>query len=509
MTIQSEQAKSTIKIDRPEVFLELTRSICPVCTRSIDAEVLARDNKIVMRKRCPQHGWFESMVFADADLYMKTARFNKPGTLPLEFATEVEFGCPDDCGLCPEHKQHACLGIIEVNTACNMDCPLCFANADLPGAKPGEHSYALTHQQVDYMLDSFIAAEGNPEVVMFSGGEPTIHPDILDFIEMANAKDPIKFVLLNTNGIRIARDDKFMARLAELKPHIYLQFDGFDEQTNLALRNRSDLVDEKIKALDRLAEAGLRAVLVMAVERDINQHEVGKVIQFGIDHPAVFGVTLQPAFHAGRFMPNDALERVTIPDVMRWIEEQVGQHFVYDDFVPIPCCFPTCNFVTYALVDHGHVTPLPRVMDVEHYIDYISNRAFIDLEIRAALEKLLSTSAVIGSEELAISFECAACNLGLGLPSEISQLADQLFMVIVKDFLDPYNFSQKTAMKCCVEVMVPDGRMIPFCTYNTVGYREQVRDAIAANPGAFGPGSLGDTRLVRPGNGVLKVNGSE
>ena len=117
------------KHDRPEIFWELTRSICPECRKVIDARILLRDGKVFMRKRCPEHGQFEALIFGDAQLYTDIAPFNKPGTLPLEFVTEIRDGCPHDCGLCPDHQQHACLALIEVNQACNLDCPLCFANS--------------------------------------------------------------------------------------------------------------------------------------------------------------------------------------------------------------------------------------------------------------------------------------------------------------------------------------------------------------------------------------------
>jgi uncharacterized radical SAM superfamily Fe-S cluster-containing enzyme len=196
------------KIDRDEVFLEYTKSICPVCKRVVDGEVNIRDNRVLLRKRCSDHGRFEALVYSDAELYMRQLRFNKPGTLPLEFQTEVKDGCPLDCGMCPEHKQHSCLGLIEVNTNCNLDCPICFADS-------GHQSdgYSLTREQVAFMLDRFVAAEGSPEVIQFSGGEPTIHPQIVEFVAMAQERG-IGRVMLNTNGIRLAKDARFVAELA-------------------------------------------------------------------------------------------------------------------------------------------------------------------------------------------------------------------------------------------------------------------------------------------------------
>jgi uncharacterized radical SAM superfamily Fe-S cluster-containing enzyme len=468
-----------VKVDRPEIFWELTRSICPTCRRVIDAQILLRDGRVIMRKRCPDHGWFEALVFGDADLYTKIARFNKPGTLPQRFTTEVREGCPHDCGLCPEHRQHTCLALIEVNSACNLDCPLCFANSGTHLAKTG---FELTHGQVDFMLDRYVAAEANPEVLQFSGGEPTLHPHLLDFVEMAQAKG-IAYVMINTNGLKIAHDDRLLAGLQRLKPHIYMQFDGFEAGTNRSLRGRDDIIRDKVRALDRLAEADVRVVLVAAIERGVNEHEVGAIVEFGLRHRAVFGVMFQPAFRAQRHLAADPLQRITIPDVLKGLEAQTSGKFRLDDFVPVPCCMPTCNFVTYALLEGETVTPIPRVVDVDHYLDYISNRTLpsLDEELLRTLERLWSSSAQVGSEGAAadvhslIGDSCPACHSRLPLSAHAPRdLARHVFMINTRDFMDPWTFNVKNVMKCCVEFLVPDGRMIPFCAYNSVGYREQV-----------------------------------
>ncbi|HEV2476314.1 MAG TPA: radical SAM protein [Candidatus Dormibacteraeota bacterium] len=468
-----------MKVDRPEIFWELTRSICPDCRRVVDAQILLRDGRVIMRKRCPDHGWFEALVFGDAELYTRIARFNKPGTLPQRFTTEVREGCPHDCGLCPEHRQHTCLALIEVNSACNLDCPLCFANSGTHLAKTG---FELTHGQVDFMLDRYVAAEENPEVLQFSGGEPTLHPHLLDFVEMAKAKG-IAYVMINTNGLKIAHDDRLLAGLERLKPHIYMQFDGFDATTNRALRGRDDIIRDKMRALDRLAEADVRVVLVAAIERGVNEHEVGAIVEFGLRHPAVFGVMFQPAFRAQRHLTADPLQRITIPDVLKGLEAQTSGKFKLEDFVPVPCCMPTCNFVTYALLEGETVTPIPRVVEVDHYLDYISNRTLpsLDDELLRTLERLWSSSAQVGSERSAadvhslIGDSCPACHSRLPLSAHTPRdLARHVFMINTRDFMDPWTFNVKNVMKCCVEFLVPDGRMIPFCAYNSVGYREQV-----------------------------------
>lgn len=473
---------TTAKRDLNEVFVEYTKSICPVCKVVVDAQVNIRDNKVYLRKRCRDHGGFEALVYGDAQMYMDSARFNKPGTLPLQFQTEIRDGCPSDCGLCPDHKQHACLGLIEVNTNCNLDCPICFADS---GHQPD--GYAITIAQCERMLDALVAAEGEPEVVMFSGGEPTIHKQILDFVDAAQAR-PVKTVIINTNGIRLATDRRFVAALADRnrpgRPvHIYLQFDGLDEATHRAIRAR-DLRKVKQQALDNCADAGLTVSLVAAVERGVNEHELGAVIRYGMAQPTVQSVVFQPVTHSGRHVQFDPLTRLTNSDIIHGIAAQLPEWLRASDFFPVPCCFPTCRSITYLLTDGEHMLPIPRLLDIEDYLDYVSNRVIPDLAIREALEKLWSASAVMGTEnsatqlaEIARVLDCTdAC--GINLPEALANLTDRVFAIVIQDFQDPYTLNVKQLMKCCVQEITPDGRLIPFCAYNSVGYREQVREQL-------------------------------
>jgi uncharacterized radical SAM superfamily Fe-S cluster-containing enzyme len=487
---------ASVRVDRHEVFLEYTKSICPACKAVVDGEVNVRDNRVYLRKRCAEHGSFEALVYADAGMYLDIARFNKPGTLPLQTQTEVHDGCPLDCGLCPDHKQHACLGIIEVNTACNLDCPVCFADS-------GHHpdGFSLTAEQVEAGLDAFVAAEGEPEVVMFSGGEPSIHPQILDFLAMARDKG-IGHVVLNTNGIRLAHDRRFAGQLAERGVKVYLQFDGLQELTHLALRGR-DLRAAKAQALEKCAAAGVPVMLVAAVERGVNDHELGDIVAHGIAHPAVRGAVFQPVTHAGRHVTFDPRTRLTNADVIHGLVAQRPEWFRLTDFFPVPCCAPTCRSITYLLADDEDVLPIPRLLPMESALDYLANRVLPDPDLRTVLEGLWSASSVAGSETMLVRLRsalssvalpadldqaaaadalanCVAC--GIDLPDALDDLAAKAFMIVIQDFQDPYTLNVRQLMKCCVEEITPDGRLIPFCAYNSVGYREQVRQQLSGAP---------------------------
>ena len=476
------------KADRDEVFLEYTKSICPVCKVVVDGEVNVRDGKVFLRKRCREHGTFEALLYGDAAMYMDSLRFNKPGTIPLALQTDTVEGCPLDCGLCPEHKQHACLGVIELNSTCNLDCPICFADS---GIHHSDH-YALSVEQVDEMLDVFVASEGEAEVVMFSGGEPTIHPELLECIDRARAK-PIRHVVLNTNGIRLARDERLAAALAGRGVSIYLQFDGFKKSTHLRIRGR-DLRELKLRALDNCAAAGLTVTLVPAIERGLNDDELGAIVRFGIQHPAVRSVAFQPVTHSGRHVPFDPLNRITNSDVIHGLCRQLPEWLRPTDFFPVPCCFPTCRSITYLLLAGEEVVPVPRLLDMESYMDYVANRVLPEERpIRAALERLWSSSAVPGTDTVAEQLQCASC--ATGVPATLADLADTAFMVLVQDFQDPYTLNVKQLMKCCVEEITPDGRLIPFCAYNSVGYREQVRERLT---GAAVPDVVPNAKTLEP-----------
>ena len=458
-------------------MLARTKSICPRCRTLLDAELAVRAGRVVLRRSCPDHGEFAAVVYGDAERYLEIQRFNKPGATPLERQTASVRGCPHDCGICPEHAQHTCLGIIEINTACNLDCPICFAES---GTGPQEHGFSLTLEQVESMLDAFVRAEGEPESVQLSGGEPSIHPQILEMLAAASDR-AIPLVMLNTNGIRLARDPRFAPALAELGVHVYLQFDGFDEATQVAIRGKP-LTDDKLRALERCADAGVTVSLATAVERRVNEHEVGAILRFAVQHPAVTGVFFQPVTHSGRFLvDSDPLDKLTNSDVIEAICAQLPEWFRADDFIPVPCCSPSCRSATFVLYDDEDLIPLPRLVEVEDYLDYVTNRALPDVEVRQALEGLWSAKAAGGSGPVADRLDCIAC--ATAMPPELREVAARGFMVVIQDFQDPYTLDVEKLRRCCVSEIVPDGRLIPFCAYNSVGYREQVRLAMSGGNG--------------------------
>src|ERR1041385_6724767 len=232
--------------ERPYTYYDFTISLCPVCLKRIDAKIVFENNNVFMLKNCREHGFSKVLIATDVDYYKDIRNYNKPSEMPLKFNTKSHYGCPYDCGLCTDHEQHSCLTVVEITDRCNLTCPTCYA---MSSPHYGRHR---TVEEVEKMLDIIVASEGTPDVVQISGGEPTIHPDFFEILDIAKTK-PIRHLMVNTNGIRIAKDEEFVKRLASYMPafEIYLQFDSFEEKALKTMRGE-DLREVRQKALDHL-----------------------------------------------------------------------------------------------------------------------------------------------------------------------------------------------------------------------------------------------------------------
>jgi 7,8-dihydro-6-hydroxymethylpterin dimethyltransferase len=383
--------------------------------------------------------------------------------MPLHFNSKTHYGCPYDCGLCPDHEQHSCLTVVEITDRCNLQCPTCYA---MSSPHYGRHR---TVEEVERMLDIIVANEGTPDVVQISGGEPTIHPDFFAILDIAKQK-PIKHLMVNTNGIRIAKDKAFASRLASYAPdfELYLQFDSFKPAALEQLRGK-DLTDIRIKALEHLNELNLSTTLVVTLQQGVNDDEIGQVIDFALQQRCVRGVTFQPTQVAGRTQHfNPATDRITMTDVRRRILQQTNV-FMPNDLVPVPCN-PDALVMGYALKLAGQVFPLTRYIDPAVLLD--SSRNTIVYEQDEALkEKMISIfSTGISVDKVNENMKQLLCCLPQIQAPGLSY--DNLFRVIIMRFVDAYDFDVRAIKKSCVHIVHKDGRIIPFETMNLF-YRDE------------------------------------
>jgi 7,8-dihydro-6-hydroxymethylpterin dimethyltransferase len=443
--------------ERPYTYYDFTLSLCPECLKRVDAKIVFEDEQVFMLKTCPDHGFQKVLIATDIEYYKNIRNYNKPSETPLKFNTKTHYGCPYDCGLCQDHEQHSCLTVIEITDRCNLSCPTCYA---MSSPHYGRHR---TVEEVEKMLDIIVENEGQPDVVQISGGEPTIHPDFFAILDIAKKK-PIKHLMVNTNGIRIAKDFEFAKKLACYAPdfEIYLQFDSFKPAVLEQLRGK-DLTDIRLQAIKHLNELNLSTTLVVTLQKGLNDDEIGKIIEFALQQKCVRGVTFQPTQIAGRTENfNPATDRITITDVRQKIIDQTNL-FQPNDLVPVPCN-PDALVMGYALKLGGKTFPLTRYIDPQLLLDSSRNTIVYeqDEKLQGELLKIFSTG--ISVDRVEENMHQLLCCLPLiqapGLKYE------NLFRIIIMRFIDAYDFDVRAIKKSCVHIVHKDGRIIPFETMN-------------------------------------------
>ncbi len=454
---------------RPYLFYDTAVSICSTCYRRIDAKIVFEGEAVFMLKRCPEHGFERVLVADDAEYYRRCREvFLKLPEMPERYNTPVKYGCPYDCGLCPDHEQHSCLTVVEICDACNLSCPICYAES-------GPHRTLYRPlEQIGRMLDAVVRNEREPDVVQISGGEPTLHPEFFAVLDAAKRR-PIRHLMVNTNGIRIAQEDGFAERLATYMPQfeLYLQFDSLRREPLMALRG-ADLRLVRERALERLNRLKISTTLVVTVERGVNDDELGRIVEFALEQPCVRGVTFQPVQQAGRTLGYDsAAHRLTLTEVRRRILEQTPT-FKPEDLIPVPC-HPDSLAMAYAMKVGGAVVPLTGMIDPDVLINGGRNTIIYERDeaIRSQIFKLFATNHSPQSQAATLR-ELLCCLPQVLAPRELGY--ENLFRVLIVQFIDAQGFDLRSVKKTCIHIAHPDGmRLIPFDTYNLF-YRDDLEE---------------------------------
>jgi uncharacterized radical SAM superfamily Fe-S cluster-containing enzyme len=462
-----------------------TKSICPECLKALDATIFEDDGKVFIKKECPEHGAFQELYWSDYDQYMRAEKFRCDGDGLENPRTKTVNGCPYDCGICPEHKSHTALAIIDVTNRCNLKCPVCFANASAAG-----YVYEPTAEQITGMLENLHASKPVPATALqFSGGEPTIRNELFDFIRKAK-EIGFKHVEVNTNGVRIAQDPEYAKKLkAAGASTIYLQFDGLTPEVYKFIRGL-DLLETKMKAIENLREAGYDSiVLVVTLVKGVNDQQLGDIVNFAAKNFDVIRcVNVQPVSLCGR-LPQQEREkmRITIPDFMRLIEEQTKGDVKVSDFYPVPVVVPVskavgalkgkryveftahphCGVATFLFVENGKITPVTRYANIEKFSGALKK---VYADAMKGSKNKAKLRLIGSSRHMKFSFlrKYVLRVLIEGDYQSLGDFARQAVLLSAMHFMDPYNFDLERVQRCVIHYAVPDGRIIPFCTMNSI-----------------------------------------
>ena len=440
-----------VLIDHPK-----TLSLCPVCLKRIPARRENTGTRVYLIKDCPEHGPFKTLVWDGYPAFQSWKRPKIPTTPRLPYRS-VEKGCPFDCGLCSDHRQHSCTIILEVTKRCNLSCSFCYANS---GSNAGDDPDTETIQ--DWYRSA--ADSGGNCNIQLSGGEPTLRDDLPELVAMGR-QHGFSFIQLNTNGLRLAQDDNFVRGLkAAGLDSVFLQFDGLTHRTHQKIRGR-DLVDEKLAAISACGDNGIGVVLVPTLVSGLNMDEIGALVQKAIElSPVVRGIHFQPVSYFGRFpaIPSDK-DRITLPRLMRAIESQTQGLMNARDFKPPGCENALCSFhANYLLMEGGVIrllggeasccdtTPEPAEKGAARAIASVAMQWSTPTTALPAAPR----ETVRGPDHL------------LSLDDFLLQARQNIFSVSAMAFQDVWNLDLERLRDCCIHVMKPNGELVPFCAYN-------------------------------------------
>uniref|UniRef100_A0A7C3J528 Radical SAM protein n=1 Tax=Candidatus Methanomethylicus mesodigestus TaxID=1867258 RepID=A0A7C3J528_9CREN len=475
--------------------LKRTKSLCPECMAVLDADICEDGGVVYIRKRCESHGDFEDVYWSDFGTFERAEKYECIGEgLETPKTPSVE-GCPFDCGICPQHKSQTILAIIDVTNRCNLRCPICFANAEVAGYK-----YEPTQDEILGMLKNLRSNRPTPpNSLQFSGGEPTMRDDLPDLIRMAS-KEGFDHIEVNTNGIRIANDPSYLKKLIDAGlSTLYLQFDGTKPEPYVVARGLN-LLDTKLKAIENCRSVGLHSVvLVPTLVRGVNDDQVGDIIRFAAkNYDVVRGVNFQPVSMAGRIDKKKLRDmRITIPDLLKLAEVQTGGELKASDFYPIPVVVPVakavgalkgkryqeftnhqhCGMATMVLPEDGKLVPITKYADVDKFMAAME-KVYEDC---ARGSKTRAKMRLVGSlrhVKLSLMSNLVSSVLLHGDYSSLGEFMRKVILVGCMHFMDPYNFDLERVQRCTIHYALPDGKVIPFCTMNSI-HRSKLEPALS------------------------------
>ncbi|MAS92558.1 MAG: radical SAM protein [Verrucomicrobiales bacterium] len=442
-----------------ENCLKETKSICPVCRGSVPAKVYSRDDEVWMRKECPQCGEADTRISTDARFYWLStgAREEKSGNC-----------CDSSCGCAtpvsgnyvgflgqnairpipktdPIEVMSTCLALIEIVDSCNLACPTCFADSP-KGA--GDDVDATPLEELKIRIQDVIDRKGPIEILQLSGGEPTLHPHFFELVQWCQQNEGIDYLLVNSNGVRLAGDKNFGEQLARVMEYghfqFYLQFDGTNEAADLSLRG-SDLRLMKRKAIERAGELGIPLTLAMTVIPE-NVNELWNTVKYGLQFDHVRGVAFQPMFGSGRVHSvSSQNHKLNVADIILGLVDQSGGTVGFEDFTPLPCGDPNCATIGYLLKMDG------EIRSISEFVDFATLQGFLSDRVRYRLEDLI---------------KCGCESEPLGeLLHELEMDERNTFRLFIKPFMDERDWDQDRIDRCCTHVIRPDGKLDSFCRY--------------------------------------------
>lgn len=433
-------------------LLKKTQSVCPICLSPLPSNIFSEDGKVFLYKECREHGAFKVLVNDDVEYYLRSERYIAPRVTSPSLFSDWKEDIPKYWDP-SKQRQSTCLAIVEITDACNLNCSYCFAASGNP---------RLIHNPgmdvIERMLKAVVEKCKKPHVVQISGGEPTLRNELPDIILLAKELG-VDFLQLNTNGIRLAKEDYVKTLKESGLDSVFLSFDGFDRDFLRRIYG-VDLLDVKLEAIENCRRADIPITLVPRVMPE-NIDQVGKIIEFAKKNVSVIkGVHFQPVTYTGRFYsPPDPSNRVTISRLLKEIEAQTVGEIKVENFLPTACANPHCDAKCFGFVSEGRFIPLTRFKESFSFNGDIT---------KVVREGICCSWGDIRElyPDIPLPAEGCGCEGGGGWSDLVRDLIKNTLTISAMHFQDAWDFVEYRVKDCCIHEVLPDGRLVPFCLFN-------------------------------------------
>ncbi len=456
---------------RDYTYFTTVRGMCRTCRRVVPARVFLRDGGVWQESLCPTCECSPALIAGDCEWYLRSTLRAMPDRSPLPGSRPSRDGCPHDCGPCAWHASPCQLPVVSVTNACNLQCPICFTY------NRNDRLYFMPVDEMRRTVDAVVDASGAVDLINVTGGEPTLHPQILDVLRCC-VRPEIGRVTMNSNGVRLAENPGLCAALADLGVHVILSFNSFDRETCRLMHGR-DVLDLKLAALDNLTASGVRMTLLNVMMRGVNEDAVGRILDVMLRNELILSLTVQTMTYTGQgggAWPERT--RVPVDDAARIVCRESRGALALDDFVSRPSAHPLCYLVAYLLWTGGEFVPLTRFLPPERLAGLMADSYLVRLGDPEEVSRDMVADAYAGArtEDLRTLRELVDRMYPAGLQPSASErqsaAESAVRTVYVHAHMDEDTFDCSRAMMCPDLVPVEPGRFIPACTYNLF-YRRQ------------------------------------
>jgi uncharacterized radical SAM superfamily Fe-S cluster-containing enzyme len=473
----SASAKPPVRKAADQIYYTFTKGLCKTCKAPVDAKIVFRGDAVWFDKFCPEHGHQDALVASSVEWYLDALSFIAPNTPPTK-TKPVSKGCPLDCGPCASHQQRNYLPVIPITSQCNLDCPICYT------VNKNEGAHQMTDEEMNRIIENLLSDHREIDIINFTGGEPTLHPRLLDFLQMCRDAG-IKRATISTNGLKL-RNEEYVRKLAALDARIVLSLDTFDPAVDKIMLG-ADTLAAKLAALELLQKHDVTTTILPAIAAGLNDKDLPRLFELMLSKPNICSLELHTLTFTGQGgVGFDRSARITIPDLHRGIENASGGRLTAKDFVPSPLAHAHCYSISYLLMlDGGGYVPFTRLFGRAKLYEllqdslYIEPREKLERTFSELIDKLwadpdsLPEAKAVGAtlkRLLVEMFPQGRPALDLRARQRIAERSVKA--VYIHSHMDEETFDVTRIMKCCVGVPSTDGGNIPTCAYNVL-YREK------------------------------------